>query len=232
MATSSAVQCSTPVPVIIAVPGCLVTLGLQQLLESIPGAQVTGTATCRESLARTLREQRPKVLVVDPELLAEPGPLLDLTDLRVLHLSSRPHCGTYLKNRACGYVSVYTDLDRVCDALSIITACNGPGGQTDSQCLQCPLGESLHPERVSQLTPREQQVFSLIGQGFGPTACSKRLSLSIKTIEAHCENIKRKLGLANAQELADRARRWCRGETIDPVPAPGSVANEKPGSRH
>jgi len=61
---------------------------------------------------------------------------------------------------------------------------------------------------VHTLSDRELQVFRLIGQGLGTRQIAEKLHLSIKTIESHRENVKRKLGLADATELVRHAVRW------------------------
>ena len=54
---------------------------------------------------------------------------------------------------------------------------------------------------LERLSDREMEIFNLIGQGLSPRIISERLGLSIKTVEAHRENIKGKLGLASSNEL-------------------------------
>jgi len=61
---------------------------------------------------------------------------------------------------------------------------------------------------VEHLTDREFEVFRLIGQGIGTREIARRLSLSVKTIEVHRANIKRKLNLKSATELVRHAVRW------------------------
>lgn len=58
------------------------------------------------------------------------------------------------------------------------------------------------------LTDRELEVFEMLGAGLGTRAISERLSLSVKTVEAHCANMKPKLGVANQAELTNYAMRW------------------------
>ena len=55
------------------------------------------------------------------------------------------------------------------------------------------------------LSSREFEVFSLLGQGLSPRQIAEQLHRSVRTIEAHRENIKRKLGLRTATEVAQRA---------------------------
>ena len=54
---------------------------------------------------------------------------------------------------------------------------------------------------VSCLTPSEFEVLHLIGSGLGTTQISRRLNRSIKTIESHRANIKKKLNLKTGNEL-------------------------------
>ena len=204
-----------PVRIAIALPGLLATLGLRHLIERIAGAEVCGTASCRDGLARVLREQRPDVLVVDPGLLPVTDPPVPLSGTRVLHISPYPHLRPGPRSdSACGFVSERGELERVYAALEIITRCTVSNGHR-GDCTACPLSDSLQSAPLPVLSARELEVFALISQGLGTTAISRRLGPSIKTIETHRENIKRKLGLGSAMDLVDLARRWSRGESID-----------------
>lgn len=60
-------------------------------------------------------------------------------------------------------------------------------------------GEEAHS--IDQLSDRELQVFRLIGQGQNNSEIAEGLCISVKTVEAHRENIKKKLNLKRASEL-------------------------------
>ena len=62
--------------------------------------------------------------------------------------------------------------------------------------------------RVENLSDREMHVFQLIGSGLGTRKIAHALNLSVKTIESHRENIKRKLGLRGGAELTEQATTW------------------------
>ena len=62
--------------------------------------------------------------------------------------------------------------------------------------------------KVTSLSDRELQVFSLFGRGFGATRLAAELHLSVKTIETHQMRIKEKLGLHSAAELSKEASLW------------------------
>jgi DNA-binding NarL/FixJ family response regulator len=58
------------------------------------------------------------------------------------------------------------------------------------------------------MTDREITVLELLGSGMGTRQIANSLNLSIKTIDAHRANLKRKLGLKDAVELVVYASRW------------------------
>jgi len=61
---------------------------------------------------------------------------------------------------------------------------------------------------VGRLTDREFGIFQLIGQGKGTREIAGHLHLSVKTVEVHRTNIKKKLGLGSAIDLVRYAVRW------------------------
>jgi DNA-binding NarL/FixJ family response regulator len=63
---------------------------------------------------------------------------------------------------------------------------------------------------IDQLTDRELHVLQSLGVGLSTRQIALELNLSIKTVETHRENIKRKLGLKGASELIHFANQWAR----------------------
>ncbi|CAN5276889.1 response regulator transcription factor [soil metagenome] len=61
---------------------------------------------------------------------------------------------------------------------------------------------------VEKLTDRELEVLQLIGDGKEVRDIAAELHLSPKTVEAHRANIKEKLNLSNAREVARFATNW------------------------
>jgi DNA-binding NarL/FixJ family response regulator len=51
------------------------------------------------------------------------------------------------------------------------------------------------------LTDRELEVFQLLGQGQGVRQIAENLFVSVKTVEAHRENIKKKMNFQTSSEL-------------------------------
>jgi DNA-binding CsgD family transcriptional regulator len=58
---------------------------------------------------------------------------------------------------------------------------------------------------LKNLTDREMQVFLLLGGGKATGQIAEELSLSVKTISTHRENLKTKLGADSAAELVRKA---------------------------
>jgi len=69
---------------------------------------------------------------------------------------------------------------------------------------------------VQQLSDREFEVFQLIGQGKSTREIAAHLHLSVKTVEVHRLNIKKKLKLKTATDLVRHAVRWLEIEKSGP----------------
>lgn len=58
------------------------------------------------------------------------------------------------------------------------------------------------------LSPRQFEVFALLGRAVPNQDIAKRLRLSVKTVETHMAAVCRKLGLGNTRELLRAASIW------------------------
>ena len=66
--------------------------------------------------------------------------------------------------------------------------------------------------RASHLTNREVEVLRLLGLGLSSNEIASQLHRSVKTVDAHRENIKKKMALRNANELLRYAVCWVEEE--------------------
>jgi DNA-binding NarL/FixJ family response regulator len=74
-----------------------------------------------------------------------------------------------------------------------------------------------HPaSAVENLSDRETHIFQLLGSGLGTRQIAHSLNLSVKTIESHRENIKRRLGLNSSRQLVARATRYLEETFLPP----------------
>ena len=65
---------------------------------------------------------------------------------------------------------------------------------------------------LERLSDREFEVFRLIGSGKGTREIAAHLHLSIKTVEVHRANIKKKLNLGSGPDLVHNAIRWVEAQ--------------------
>ena len=61
---------------------------------------------------------------------------------------------------------------------------------------------------LEEFSDRELEVFEAVGRGRSTREIAEQMGLSVKTIETHRENIKRKLSLSSNTELIQRSFRW------------------------
>ena len=65
---------------------------------------------------------------------------------------------------------------------------------------------------LEQLSDREFEVFQLIGQGKTTREIAGHLHLSVKTVEVHRANIRKKLKLASGTDVVHQAIRWVESQ--------------------
>ncbi len=65
---------------------------------------------------------------------------------------------------------------------------------------------------IDRLSDREFEVFGMIGEGHQLRGIAEKLHLSVKTVESHRENIKRKLNSDSNAEVFQRAIYWVKFE--------------------
>lgn len=188
----------------------LVRLGLAQLLEHERDLVVCAQAASIAEALPLLREHDPDVLVLDLQLRdgnaldALRGWLAELPHLAVLVLSmhdQRIYAERCLRAGARGYLMKE---EAAANAVAAIRAIAAGGSWVSPQLRDEPAGRLP----LELLSDRELQVFELIGDGLPVRAIAERLGLGVKTVETHKANIKRKLGIEHAGEVARLAMAW------------------------
>lgn len=216
--------------------------GLTNLIESQPDMAVCGGARSGEEALATLGEGEADVVIVDLALPGMDGITLirhlkaehpEILVLVVSMLEQAIHAERALTAGASGFV---TKADATVDVVAAIRKIvQGELFVSEGLAMDI-IGDLLGGGQESlraverELTNREFEVFRLIGKGLGTRDVADTLTLSVKTIETHQANIKRKLGLRDARELAYYARRWRELDRPgDDLPFP-SDPEERPGS--
>lgn len=193
--------------------------GLAGLLEREGGFAIAGRAATAHE-ARTLAPAAaPDIVLLDLMLHEHDGLALikELAALapaaRVLVFSLQPeevYAERCLRAGAHGYVMKTAPVPVLFEAIRTVAA----GGFAVSPRISAAVLGGMttrgrSPSRAeASLTDRELQVFRLTGLARPTREIAEKLGVSVKTIEAHRENIKNKLGCDTHAALVARAAQW------------------------
>ncbi len=196
----------------------MMRVGLRQYLAQEPDVEVCGEAANATEALSVVERVSPDLLILDISLEGRSG--LDLLkDLRLrfpelpvlvhsMHDQSI-YAERALRAGARGYLTKQETGDKLLSAVRQVLR----GEIFLSESLRAPRkrarqGRSGSSTLISTLTEREFEVFRLIGRGLHNQEIAKHLHISLKTVEAHRDHIKRKLHLASSTALNLLAVRW------------------------
>lgn len=189
----------------------LVREGLRARLGVVPGLQVVGEAGDAVAALEAVARERPDLVLMDVGMkqtngIVLTGQLIGLhPGLRVLMLSmydSPETVGRALAAGASGYVLKEAPGEEIVRAIETVAA----GGQF----LGSGLAEAATPEHTP-LSPREGEILDCLAEGLASKQIAARLGMSVRTVETHRHNIRRKLRLAGQAELVRYAVERRRG---------------------
>jgi DNA-binding NarL/FixJ family response regulator len=186
-----------------------VRAGLAHLLQAA-GFTVAGEAeTGSETLSHPALATQPLV-VVDLALGEESGvdliKRLCLRGVPVLVYSM--HESAHMIRRAFdagagGYVTKREAAHSLVEAIRAVCA--------GSRYLSPRAAAAFHePTPLDSLSGQQRQIYRLLGQGFSNEEISRRLDISIRTLESYCARIMDKLGVQGTKELRQHAIRDAR----------------------
>jgi len=206
----------------------VVRQGLVALIEGEPDLEVCGEAEDVEGGLALVARTVPQIVLVDISLKGGDG--LELirrlrasgNAARVLVLSvhdERLYAERAIAAGANGYIMKAEATDRLREALRSVLQGElyvSTGKRASGQRPALDL-----PTALRTLSDRELEIFGLFGQGMATREIARRLGLSLKTVEAHRSNIRRKLALKRGTELVHLAIRWVAagGGSLAPPPA-------------
>jgi DNA-binding NarL/FixJ family response regulator len=194
--------------------------GLVAQINRQPDLTVCGEAADARQALGAVEKLKPDLVLADINLPGRNGLEL-IRDLRVLRpelpvLVLSMHEESVFAERVLraggrGYVSKQEGGKQLIDAIRCVLR----GQIYLSQDVSTRLLDSLSGPRpaktmspIEQLTDRELEVFTLIGQAKETGDIARTLSMSVKTVEAHRASIKRKLKLKTGPELTRHAVLW------------------------
>jgi DNA-binding NarL/FixJ family response regulator len=199
--------------------------GLIQLIDSENDLEVCGQAASAQEALEVMSNSNPDLVIIDISLEGTNGIELikqikgQYEGMKML-VSSMHDESLYaeraLRAGAMGYINKDTATEKVVTAVRQIL--RGKIYLSDEMSDRMLHGLSqrdgdAEQSPIQRLSNRELEVFELIGRGVTTREIAERLNLSIKTVETHRENIKRKLNLEKSSELTRCAVQWVLEET-------------------
>ena len=193
--------------------------GLAQLIEHEPDLAVDAQADSAGEAWRFIEKAAPDLLVVDISLPDKSGLEL-IKDILVLHprlpiLVISMHDESLYAERVLraggrGYIMKQEGGKRLMQAIrQVLDGRIYVSEKVSSRILENVSGHRSDSQSpVERLSDREFEVFQMLGQGQATREIAQHLHLSIKTVEVHRANIRRKLELASGSELVRYAIRW------------------------
>ncbi|ASM72066.1 MULTISPECIES: response regulator transcription factor [Roseobacteraceae] len=194
-----------PIRVLVVDDHPMVAQGIQSILESYDDLLVVGTLGNGREVIDQMDALKPDVILMDlnmpeiggltaTELVLERNP-----DTAVLILSmhdSPEYIASALDHGARGYVLKDVPTEEIKDAIDAVMRgerylCTGAQGSIEPK-----------PGDIrSALTGREQTILLQLAQGMTNKDVARDLDISVRTVETHRKNIKRKLGISSTAGL-------------------------------
>jgi DNA-binding NarL/FixJ family response regulator len=192
----------------------LVRLGLREIIRLEPDLAVVAEASGIQGGIQALREHRPDLMVLDLSLADGSG--FDLLrqardegmKLPVLVVSMHDEilqAPRVLKAGAQGYLMKQEGPNAIVQAIRRLLL---GGIHVSARVSEAMIMASLNGRRkvlndpvLDRLSPRETDVFRLIGQGLKTALIAERLHISVKTVETHRSHMKDKLKLPDTTAL-------------------------------
>ncbi len=209
-----------PVRILLVDDHPLVREGVRSRLQGESRYLVVGEAGSAEEAMVMLVSTQPQVVLLDVGLRGQSGIQLAQTmlerqgDLRVLMYSmydNPEYVQRALQAGARGYVLKDAPGGEIVAAIDAVAA----GGTFLSPGVSRRMFRNQQPRPL--LSPRESEILTALGRGESSKQIAKTLDLSVRTVETHRQNIKRKLELDGQADLIRYAVEHARGLHRDDV---------------
>lgn len=195
-----------PIKVLICDDHPLVLEGIRSVVETFDHIRVVGAVRSAHAALALAEQEDPDVVMMDINMPELSG--LDAIELfrerlpraRLLMLSmhdSREYISTAVMYGASGYI--LKDVSPV-EIISAIEAVAGNGTYFSSGVAEAIL-KGTRANAVVPLTTREQAVLLLLARGRSNKDVALELDISVRTVETHRKNIKKKLGIGTTAGL-------------------------------
>lgn len=196
-----------PVKLLLVDDHPLVRDGVRVRLEAVPHFEVVGEAGDAEAALEAARTLAPDLALMDIGMRGMNGIALtekfaeEFPEIAVLVLSMHDnleYVRQVIRAGARGYVLKDAPASELVEAIDAVLA----GRPFYSAQLAMRMAEqAVMPTPVEALTPRERDILDGIAKGYANKRIADELGLSVRTVESHRLNLKRKLGIEGQAEL-------------------------------
>jgi DNA-binding NarL/FixJ family response regulator len=185
--------------------------GYAYLISSAAGLKVAGTYASFDLAEKTIRGDRPDVILLDLELPGTGGldalPVLKklLPRAQVIVLTvyeNRDMVFKALANGAAGYLTKNASAAKITESIREVEEGGAP---MTAQVARLVVGSFLK-NQDSPLTKRETQVLALLSEGLSRSQIAVNLFIDPETVRSHVKNIYLKLGVNTRAEAIAVAR--------------------------
>ena len=195
-------------------------MGLAQLINNELDLVVCDEAGTAAKALDALNASKPNLVLSEIALPDKSGLELikDIKAIRpglpVLVISMQDeafHAERALRAGARGYITKHESAEELMHAIRhVLDGKIYVSKRISSHILETSLAGNAGPVRssIEQLSDREFEVFQLTGQGLSTHDIAKRLYLSVRTVQVHRLNVRRKLHLETSSKLISYAARW------------------------
>ncbi len=208
----------------------LIRFAYVQLISREADMECVGQADGAASGIKLAREQKPDLAVLDLGLGDGDGFEVlnslkkELPEMKFLVVSR--HTDALIAERALqagagGFLSKEENPDTVVEAIRVVLSGRVYVGPILANQVHRRLVENKAEGRkggLESLSTRELQIFRMLGEGRNNKQIAGELGVSSKTIDAHRENIKHKLGLPDSLALIKHAVSWMETEGLHAEP--------------
>lgn len=211
---------ASPIAVLLVDDHALVRESLRDRLNAEPGLHVVGTAGRAEDALEHLLEWRPDVVLLDIDMPGrssfEAARVIKqrLPSARVVFLSAFSH-DRYIESALEAHATGYVTKDEPPDVVVAAVRAAAQDVAYFSPKVAARLVVDTHGlhlaagahSRAALLTPRELEVLRHLSRGLSKKEIAVLLSVSVKTVSRHAENLMAKLDIHDRVELARYAIR-------------------------
>jgi len=203
----------------------LICRGLAEMINNEKDLRVCGEANDINSAMKRITDLKPDAVMVDLSLKSSSG--IDLIkaikarhpDLPALVYSMHDEsvfAERVLRAGAKGYVMKDQPPEILLKALRKVLDGNiyfSDAVTTRLLDRLTAVGSGSPQDPVAALTDRELEIFNLMGQELTARQIAARLNISIKTVEAHRDHIKSKMGIQRSSDVSSYAKEWLQGRS-------------------